>query len=80
MRQQKMIFFNYLCMAVVAYILTRRAVMGFGFEGASTAYPLYMLLTMFVFISTYHKELRKVKEKKEEERQQGPSGGYSMYR
>ena len=80
MRQQKMIFFNYLCMAVVAYILTRRAVMGFGFEGASTAYPLYMLLTMFVFISTYHKELRKVKEKKEEDQQGGPSGGYSMYR
>ena len=71
MRQQKMIFFNYLLMAVVAYILTKRAVLGFGLEGASTAYPLYMLLTMLVFISTYHKELRKAKEKKDEERHAG---------
>ena len=69
MRQQKMIFFNYVLMAVVAYIITKRAVTGFGMEGAATAYPLYMLLTMLVFISTYHKELRKEKERRSEETQ-----------
>ena len=69
MRQQKMIFFNYVLMAVVAYIITKRAVTGFGMEGAATAYPLYMLLTMLVFISTYHKELRKEKERRAEETQ-----------
>jgi O-antigen/teichoic acid export membrane protein len=72
MRQQKMIFFNYVLMAVVAFVITRRAVTGFGMEGAATAYPLYMLLTMLVFISTYHKELRKEKERRAEE----TNGGY----
>ncbi|MBQ7174804.1 MAG: lipopolysaccharide biosynthesis protein [Lachnospiraceae bacterium] len=71
MRQQKMIFFNYLLMAVVAFVLTKRAVLGYGLEGASAAYPLYMLLTMFVFISTYHKELRKEREKKDEREHAG---------
>ena len=75
MRQQKMIFFNYVLMAVVAFVITRRAVTGFGMEGAATAYPLYMLLTMLVFISTYHKELRKEKERRAEE-----TNGGSPYR
>lgn len=67
MRQQKMVFYNYVFMSVVAFVLTRRAVTGFGLEGAATSYALYMILVMFVFIQSTRKQLRKEKEELEEE-------------
>lgn len=61
MRKQSMIFMNYLIMAIGAFILSRRAVMGYGLTGAAAAYATYMLLLTIVFASTVQKCLRQAK-------------------
>lgn len=60
MRKQSLIFMNYIIMAVGAFVLSKRAVTGYGLTGAAAAYAAYMLLLTIVFASTVQKNLSNV--------------------
>lgn len=65
MRKQGLIFMNYIIMALGAFVLSKRAVTGYGLTGAAAAYAAYMLLLTIVFASTVKKSLRNVTNNEE---------------
>ena len=62
MRRQQLIFMDYLIMAIGVFVISRRAVTGYGMTGAAAAYAAYMLLLMIVFASTVKKGMTAEKE------------------